>query len=456
MNLKLCLSILFFISIDIDWSNAQNGRYVGWNDRFTYQDESIYRSDGFVDWAPSEWDRIECSEGKKLDQCMAYIDKWESGRGWEITKNYCEWCPEGSDDCGRHHQSPIDLRREAGFPLDSSNPFVNECIDLHWIKYENSLCTLQQLQDRNAFTIERHALRTSYPLYYTGNAQNAKLGDIEDELVVGPENTVHLDCPISGRGPRFPRMDFSKGFSEYWYLSHVDIQVPSEHTQNGIRFDAEVQMKHFYTLPIGIVNDKGQSNQNEVGTVSVFLQSDENAPPNPYLDTLICEWRKKEQDTLMRCPRGIRSTPVPGYPACRGNGKRKLLRTSRTNQTHQEFQNIYDVLLHNHFNGDHPNHTEVNISMDSSNWEDPDEKDWNDWIEEQSQQMKYEAELFQQVREEISNQGVGLEEYHKNNHEIHEQFRRKLANRFPWSDYWPMVGCKTEVSGSEYIFFQPT
>lgn len=187
-------------------SRAQNGRFVGWNDRFTYDDNSIWRSDGFVDWAPSEWERITCNEGKKLDQCMAYTDKWESARGWKITKNYCEWCPEGSDQCGRHHQSPVNLLRETGLPLDWSNDLVNECIDLHWIKYEDSFCTLQQLKERNALTIERHALRTSYPLYYTNNAESSSLGDIEDGLVVGPENTVHLDCPISGRGPRFPRM----------------------------------------------------------------------------------------------------------------------------------------------------------------------------------------------------------------------------------------------------------
>jgi hypothetical protein len=206
MTLRILLLPVLVLILFWGPSHAQNGRFVGWNDRFTYEDQSIYRSDGFVDWSPIEWDRITCNEGKKLDECMAYIDKWESGRGWKITRNDCDWCPEGSDQCGRHHQSPVNLLRETGLPLDSSNDLANECIDLHWIKYEDSLCTFQQLKERNAFTIERHALRTSYPLYFTGNAENAKLGDIDDGFVVGPENTVHLDCPISGRGPRFPRM----------------------------------------------------------------------------------------------------------------------------------------------------------------------------------------------------------------------------------------------------------
>jgi hypothetical protein len=243
---------------------------------------------------------------------------------------------------------------------------------------------------------------------------------------------------------RFILQDFSKGFSDHWYLSHVDIHVPSEHTQNGIRFDAEVQMKHFYTLPVGILNEKGQANQNEVGTISVFLQSFDSVPPNPYLDTLICEWREKEQDTLMRCPRDVRSTPIPHYPACRSNGKRDLSQTA-TNRTQQDFQNVYDVLLHNHFNSEHPNHSDVKVGLDPSNWEEEDERDWNAWIKEQSEQMKLEHDLYHQLKEEsVTQRTSGLRG--NQTRDVHEQFRRRLANRSPWSDYWPMLGCKTEVS----------
>jgi hypothetical protein len=450
MNFKVFGLSFLLLPFVFQPSRAQNSRFKGWNDRFTYQDESIYRPDGFVDWAPSEWDIITCNEGKKLEQCMAYIDKWKSGRGWKITTNYCEWCPEGSDQCGRrHHQSPIDLRREAGYPLDSSNEWVNECIDLHWIKYEDSLCTFQQLKERNAFTIERHALRTSYPLYFTSNAQDAELGDVGDSFVVGPDNTVQLDCPIQGRGPRFPRADFSKGFSKWWYLSHVDIHVPSEHTQNGLRFDAEVQMQHFYTTPVGIQNEKGQPNGNEVGTISVFLQSFDSVPPNAYLDTLICAWREKEKDTLKRCPRGVRATSIPSYPACK-SGNRKLLRTA-TNHTRGDFQNVYDVLFHNDMYEEHLNHTEVKISLDPSNLEEPDGKDWDTWIEEQSQQMKYEEEIFQELEAETLNQHseTKLRINQTINHHIHELFHRKLQKSSTWADYWPMLGCKTEVSSND-------
>lgn len=241
--------------------------------------------------------------------------------------------------------------------------------------------------------------------------------------------------------------DYSKGFSDYWFLSHVDIKVPSEHIQNGMRFDAEVQMKHFYTLPIGTLNEKGQANENEVGTISVFLQSFDDATPNPYLDTLICEWRGKELETLMMCPRGARDTPIPSYSACRSNGKRQLLR-KEANQTQPEFQNVYDVLFHNHFQKENLNYTDINLGLHSDNWKDTEAKDWDAWIQEKSKQMTMEEKLYQQLRKESEAQGTsGLRSNRTVDYDnVHEQFRRKLADRSPWSDYWAMLGCKTEVS----------
>lgn len=31
------------------------------------------------------------------------------------------------------------------------------------------------------------------------------------------------------------------------HLSHIDVHVPGEHTQDGRKYDAEIQMKHFYS-----------------------------------------------------------------------------------------------------------------------------------------------------------------------------------------------------------------
>lgn len=83
--------------------------------------------------------------------------------------------------------------------------------------------------DNDAFTIERHALKVTQPV----------------EVFNG---THRLNCPRSG-GRRWGRIDFSKGFSEWWFLSHMDIKVPSEHLQEGKQYSGEIQLAHFYSVP---------------------------------------------------------------------------------------------------------------------------------------------------------------------------------------------------------------
>ena len=92
------------------------------------------------------------------------------------------------------------------------------------MKYEDSFCTMDQLIDSDAFTIERHALRISQPI---------AVHDDFSQDPDGVEDGVELKCRLEGRGSRFGRIDFSKGFSHWWYLSHTDIHTPSEHTQEG-------------------------------------------------------------------------------------------------------------------------------------------------------------------------------------------------------------------------------
>jgi hypothetical protein len=156
-----------------------------------------------------------------------YPDQYIFSIEWNITDNgnTCKWCPKGQGGCGVHHQSPINLKREVGIEGHENE---NECIDVHWMKYEDSSCTWDQLVDKKAFSIERHALKMTQPV----------------EII--PEVT-RLDCPAE-TGRKFGRIDFSKGFSAWWFLSHIDFKVPSEHTQDGKRYSAEVQMAHFYSL----------------------------------------------------------------------------------------------------------------------------------------------------------------------------------------------------------------
>jgi hypothetical protein len=95
----------------------------------------------------------------------------------------------------------------------------------------------------------------------------------------------------AGKGRIFSRLDMSGGFSQWWWLNHVEIKTPSEHTQNGKRYAAEVHLGHFYSKPKG--SDNGSLN--EMATIGVFLDARNDIELYPYLDKLICEWRCSEK-----------------------------------------------------------------------------------------------------------------------------------------------------------------
>jgi hypothetical protein len=94
--------------------------------------------------------------------------------------------------------------------------------------YFDSGCTFDDLKKKNAFSIERHALKITQPM-----SSNEDGGRIRN-----------LECSRNSYG----RIDFPKGYSQWWYLSHIDFHVPSEHTQNGKRYSGELQMHHFYSV----------------------------------------------------------------------------------------------------------------------------------------------------------------------------------------------------------------
>jgi hypothetical protein len=45
----------------------------------------------------------------------------------------------------------------------------------------------------------------------------------------------------------WPNIDFSRGFPDPWHLAFTDISVPSQHVQDGKRYDAEVVLSHVYS-----------------------------------------------------------------------------------------------------------------------------------------------------------------------------------------------------------------
>jgi len=134
---------------------------------------------------------------------------------------------------------------------------------------------------RNNFRIRRHALQILQPVDAQGN----------------------LQCRRQDGRNSFPRLDYPKGFPDWWHLSHTEVTVPSEHFQAGKQYDAEVHLAHFYSVAF----------ERKMGKVAIFLESDATRERWPFLDKLICQWREIEEQTRQEC--GLPS--VPAYPGCR-------------------------------------------------------------------------------------------------------------------------------------------
>mmetsp|Transcript_43747 Transcript_43747/g.49025 ORF Transcript_43747/g.49025 Transcript_43747/m.49025 type:complete len:438 (-) Transcript_43747:237-1550(-) len=297
------------------------------------------------------------------------------------------------------------------------------------MKYEDSFCTMDQLIDADAFTIERHALRISQPIEVYDDIS-------EDED--GVPDGVRLMCRVEGKGSRFGRIDYSKGFSDWWYLSHMDVHVPSEHTQEGKQYDAEIQLQHFYSVP----------HWNEMGTVSVFMNAYEDAPVYRYLDKIICQWRRYEYEIRNEC--GLESVES-SYPGCfpfkrnreqNFNRKRNIRRRRTTEEeSHSQdmrFQNVADVLLYNGRHKNDPNHKHVRVDLNDNDKELADENiDWESWIKAESNKMNEDDESYHTLKERD----------HGGNHteQLHQQFRDLLEeDEIEWFNYWPMLGARTE------------
>jgi hypothetical protein len=201
------------------------------------------------------------------------------------------------------------------------------------MKYIDSACSWDQLIEKNAIFVDRHALRIVQPIVPdTGNG-----------------NMTHrLAC--RSRDASWGRIDFSKGFSQWWYLSHIDVKVPSEHMQEGKRYDGELQMYHFYS-----VSGEEAGVNNEMGTVTIFLEAYDDAPDYDVLNKLICAWRDHEEKVRNEC--GLPSIKID-YPGCltymRGDnggvatqGAKRSLFPDGERRT---AQSAHDLILQNHFN----------------------------------------------------------------------------------------------------------
>jgi len=117
----------------------------------------------------------------------------------------CKACGLGTSTggtCASHKQSPIELFQNV--------TGIRNCHDRHRMNYGSGNCRF----DAYRFEILPHTLRAYQPHYCANQSW----------------------------------IDFSMGFPNDWHLEFTDISVPSQHSINGKRYDAEVVMSHSYSV----------------------------------------------------------------------------------------------------------------------------------------------------------------------------------------------------------------
>ena len=137
-------------------------------------------------------------------------------------------------------------------------------------------------------------------------------------------------------------------------------QVPSEHTQDGKRYDAEMQLAHFYSVT-GENSKAGVPNQ--MGTVSVFLQAYDNVEDYDMLNKIICQWRIAEDATREQC--GMPSVYNEYYGcATPSRSGRNLRQAKKARSAYDVFQSASAPQTEGLFHAD-PTGTEPNDNVDN-------------------------------------------------------------------------------------------
>lgn len=227
----------------------------------------------------------------------------------------------------------------------------------------------------------------------------------------------------------------------------MDVKVPSEHHQEGRRYSAEIQMAHFYSLDY----------DNEMATVSVFMdvgKENDHYAPYPFLDKVICQWRRAEYSVRQQC--GL--APVAStYPGCFPLFRDRNLKTNNDNNlrnrkiedivpdddalfiddrpsngTKPPFKTVADILYFNAATG-----RNSTLDLEDANYDPAEEKDWAAWILEQSKKMQQQEELYHKLKD---NDYGG-----KHSDEMHEHYRRLIqGDEMEWFNYWPLIGVRSE------------
>jgi hypothetical protein len=155
----------------------------------------------------SDWDLVRCDD---VSKCFGWQTNWKEINAFipfEGRANTCRDCSSSTiEKCYKHQQSPINLLKNVTATAD--------CQDRHRMRYWAGECDFQAMK----FEILPHVLRAYQP------AEKCS-------------------------GVVQPQIDFSKGFPAPWQLAFTDISVPSHHKIDGVGFDGEIVLSHFYGVP---------------------------------------------------------------------------------------------------------------------------------------------------------------------------------------------------------------
>lgn len=253
----------------------------------TLEDRFNYDSTKENDYGPSEWNKVQCDDHAT---CPGWPDDFETYNPfipYKETGNTCIDCSSKTrGPCRRHKQSPIHLYRNV--------TATKECKDRHWMHSSTGTCGFEDMK----FALERHSLRAYQPLDENGKSTCTKPANI----------------------------DFSWGFPDRWHLVHTDIKVPSEHMQDGKRYDAEVQLAHIYSK---------RKEDKLIGKVSIFLEAGNATDRYGFLQLYLNRWRSEEKLIRQSCQR----RRLGLFSDDENNGPRKLLRSTNQTDTFQPDEN---------------------------------------------------------------------------------------------------------------------
>jgi hypothetical protein len=105
-----------------------------------------------------------------------------------------------------------------------------------------------------------------------------------------------------------PNLDSSGGFGDRWFMNHMTIKTPSEHTINGTRYDAEINFAHF----------QYRRRENLALIISVLVDASEEYPDNPIFEPYVQKFLDLQEDVESECVTSAptasaapSSTPLP-------------------------------------------------------------------------------------------------------------------------------------------------